>query len=97
MARPCACYSSCQNLPFIGKDELARAALGDPTKDNRTLTYTPAVLRAPTAVIAIAPVVAPPSDNKLFKEFIKAYLKAQLPSQIASEIHLDACKKSLKA
>ena len=77
--------SLCHNPPSGGEDELAGGPPGAPTKGCNSLTYFPAVFWAPTP--------APPSIDKLFKQFMKAYLESnQGPSQ-----PLEKCERPLKA
>ena len=59
MAGPRACRSLCQNLASTGADEFAGAALGAPTNDSGTSSYTAAVLCIPTAASALAIALAP--------------------------------------
>ena len=87
MSRPCARYNLCWNFPPASEDKLAGTAL---TEGSSTLTPTPAVLRAPTPTLAIAPSL----HNKLFKQFMKAYLKAKVPNWI--KVDLKPCKQPLK-
>ena len=76
MAGSCVCRSFYWNSLFAGKDELAGAVSRAPINGSETLTYTPAISRAPTFAVAITPAAAPSFNNKLFKQFIKAYLEA---------------------
>ena len=97
MAGPCACPSPCWNFPSAGKDELAGAASRVLTNDSRTPTHTFAISSTPILVVAIGLAVAPPLDNKLFKQFIKAYLETQMPGWIVPKIDLKPCKQLFKA
>ena len=92
MARLPACRSSCRNPFPTGKDGLAGATL---TESSGTSTPTPVMSHDPTPAPATAPVIAPSSDNKLFKQFMKAYLEAQVPSR--TKVDPELCKQSFKA
>ena len=99
MAGPRARRSPRQNLPPIGKDELAGATptrgSGAPTRGSGAPTPTSVVFRAPTPAPATALAVAPSLDNELFKQFMKAYLEAQVPGQ--TKIDPKPCDQSFKA
>ena len=88
MAGPRACRSFHWNSPRICEDELAGAA---PFEGNGTPTTPPVVSDTPTPAPATTLVIAPSSNNKLFKQFMKAYLEAQVSGQ--TEIDQEPCKQ----
>ena len=92
MAKSYACYSFCWNFSPIKDNELTGAAL---TEGSGTPTPTPVLLPAPTLALVAITATGPPSDNKLFKQFMKAYMEAQVPGQI--EVDSKPCKQLFKA
>ena len=69
-AQQSPCRSLHRNFLPVGKDELARAALGAFTNNNDTLSYTPTVSRIPTP----APTL-PLTFIKLVAKYINADLQ----------------------
>ena len=83
-----------QNLPLLNsvEDELARdpGAVGDPHLGNTSLAPSCNPISGPelvpTLILALFPTPAPPSSNKLFKQFMRIYLELdQGPGQPSAE------------
>ena len=73
MAGPRIRHSPYRNPPPDGEDELAGSPPRVFTKGSNTPTLFPSVSRAQTSTSTRAPV--PPSNERLFQQFIKAYLE----------------------
>ena len=65
MTRARTCRSPRRNPPSNGEDEPAKGLPGAPTKDSNTLTPSPLVSRAQTAVLALALPLVPSSTKEL--------------------------------